>query len=361
MDLSSNQNKNAQVKKTEKVSNEVADYEDDNDYDDDSYVDDEVEEANKEFDDKNDEYDEDNNNEDEEDYFGNLKGYFKEEIGKQLAYTDMISAKIAGKEANKNDAVNSDSTFDGVNKLGTRKLLRKKSDFGKEYDYLFTDNVYKQDDFDAIFKDDDFQNEDEKILFRKARYWMKMARKNKKLIFPGYDKKSKIPINREALKKHIYASVDRTLQHGPLASSFNKANINEAIIRWRIHKDDVGSADVQAAIAHEKVKYLTMHMLKNKHDMSTKRALQAYVVMRRKQLDYIHRHNVTRASEMVQAFGIRFHPSNRPWQRAVKYSAYRNTKSRFEISSLGVKKIVKQKKGKRRINYDYTHKYSDQL
>lgn len=58
---------------------------------------------------------------------------------------------------------------------------------------------------------------------------------------------------------------------GPSATIFNKANIDAAVAKWRKHDKDVGSAEVQVAIANEKIKYLTKHLLANKKDVAAKR------------------------------------------------------------------------------------------
>jgi small subunit ribosomal protein S15 len=45
-----------------------------------------------------------------------------------------------------------------------------------------------------------------------------------------------------------------------------------------MHEGDVGSAQVQVAIANERLGQLTRHLLANKKDMSAKRGLQVGVI-----------------------------------------------------------------------------------
>lgn len=115
----------------------------------------------------------------------------------------------------------------------------------------------------------------------------------------------------------------------------------EAIEKWRRHENDVGSSEVQVAIADERVKYLTRHMLANKHDNSAKRGLQAVVVTRRKFLDDLYRRDAAKATAMAKELGIRFRPKGRFWDKLVKYAAYKNTKHKYIYTENGRKKRVK--------------------
>lgn len=115
----------------------------------------------------------------------------------------------------------------------------------------------------------------------------------------------------------------------------------DTIAKWRRHETDVGSSEVQVAIADERVKYLTRHLLNNKHDNSAKRGLQALVVARRKFLDDIYRRDPDKAMTMAAELGVRFKPSGQVWDKIAKYSAFKNTKHKYIKTADGRKKRVK--------------------
>lgn len=116
----------------------------------------------------------------------------------------------------------------------------------------------------------------------------------------------------------------------PSSSIFNQANIKAAVEKWRKHDKDVGSAEVQIAIANEKIKYLTKHLLANKKDVAAKRGLDTLVNTRRKFLNYLFVTNSAKALEMVKELKIRFRPPGRQWDKEAKYAAYKNTKTVFK-------------------------------
>mmetsp|Transcript_61821 Transcript_61821/g.121661 ORF Transcript_61821/g.121661 Transcript_61821/m.121661 type:complete len:250 (+) Transcript_61821:34-783(+) len=122
----------------------------------------------------------------------------------------------------------------------------------------------------------------------------------------------------------------RIANKGPSSADVNAGVIHGAMERWRLHDNDVGSAEVQVAIAHERVKYLTSHLLQNKKDLAAKRGLQALVVARRKSLEYLSRKNPEKAQLMADELGIRFRPpsSGKDWDRQMRYGAFKNTKSK---------------------------------
>lgn len=128
----------------------------------------------------------------------------------------------------------------------------------------------------------------------------------------------------------------------PSSADLNAEHINSAVLRWRKHDTDVGSAEVQVAIADEKIKYLTKHLLANRKDLSAKRGLQAMVVTRRKFLDYLSRTDADKARLMVQELGIRFRSSGNQWDKLAKYGAFTNTKAKYVKGTDGKKRRIKK-------------------
>ena len=115
----------------------------------------------------------------------------------------------------------------------------------------------------------------------------------------------------------------------PPASALNKEALTAAVAKWRKHDKDCGSAEVQVAIANEKIKYLTKHLLANKYDVSSRRGLNALVNHRRKFLNYLYEHDRQKATQMITELGIRFRPPGRLWDKEAKYNSFTNTKSKW--------------------------------
>lgn len=109
---------------------------------------------------------------------------------------------------------------------------------------------------------------------------------------------------------------------GPAQPFVNQQNVIAQMDKWRRHASDVGSPEVQIAQAHERIKYLTAHMQRNRKDHASKRGLVAIVNKRRKLLNYLYSENPEKALEMVNALGIRFTPLSAIPTRSEKYAVY---------------------------------------
>ncbi|MFO7932777.1 MAG: 30S ribosomal protein S15 [Bacteroidales bacterium] len=68
---------------------------------------------------------------------------------------------------------------------------------------------------------------------------------------------------------------------------------------------DTGSAEAQIAIFTERINHLTQHLLTNKKDYSTQRALLKLVGKRRKLLDYLKEKDIERYREIIKSLKIR--------------------------------------------------------
>ena len=117
---------------------------------------------------------------------------------------------------------------------------------------------------------------------------------------------------------------------GATGFDINSANVKSAIKRWQKHETDCGSAEVQVAIANERIKYLTKHLLANKKDVSTRRGLNTLVTARRKFLNFLYENDKPKAEMMISELGIRFRPPGRLWDKDAKYGAFKNTKSKWQ-------------------------------
>ncbi len=68
---------------------------------------------------------------------------------------------------------------------------------------------------------------------------------------------------------------------------------------------DTGSAEGQIAIFTTRINHLTQHLLANKKDYSTQRALLKLVGKRRKLLDYLKEKDIERYRSIIKSLGIR--------------------------------------------------------
>ncbi len=71
------------------------------------------------------------------------------------------------------------------------------------------------------------------------------------------------------------------------------------------HKNDTGSAAVQAGIMTERIKELTEHLKVNKHDFAARRGLLQLVGKRKRHLQYIAAKDGNAYLELIKKLGIR--------------------------------------------------------
>ena len=83
-------------------------------------------------------------------------------------------------------------------------------------------------------------------------------------------------------------------------------NQKERIIKkYRVHKTDTGSPEVQIAILTAEIKQLTGHMKKHKHDFSSRLGLIRKVQERKKLLTYLERENVDSYKKLTKALKLK--------------------------------------------------------
>jgi len=68
---------------------------------------------------------------------------------------------------------------------------------------------------------------------------------------------------------------------------------------------DTGSAEGQIAIFTTRINHLTQHLLSNKKDYTTQRALLKLVGKRRKLLDYLKDNDIERYRSIIKSLKIR--------------------------------------------------------
>jgi small subunit ribosomal protein S15 len=85
----------------------------------------------------------------------------------------------------------------------------------------------------------------------------------------------------------------------------DKEKKTETISKFKSHKGDTGSTEVQVALLTERINRLTEHMTANRHDYHTQRGLLKLVGQRRRLLAYLSREDVDRYRNLTAKLGLR--------------------------------------------------------
>ncbi|MCL5795193.1 MAG: 30S ribosomal protein S15 [Patescibacteria group bacterium] len=77
------------------------------------------------------------------------------------------------------------------------------------------------------------------------------------------------------------------------------------IEKYRTHKTDTGSAEVQIALLSEKIMELTKHLESHKKDSDSRRGLLKMVGKRRKLLNYLDKNDPKKYEKIIKDLGLR--------------------------------------------------------
>jgi small subunit ribosomal protein S15 len=80
---------------------------------------------------------------------------------------------------------------------------------------------------------------------------------------------------------------------------------SQTISKYRIHKSDSGSPEVQVALLSQRISQLTEHFKTHKKDHHSRRGLLSMVARRRRLLNYLKDRNPERYKTLIQSLGIR--------------------------------------------------------
>lgn len=80
---------------------------------------------------------------------------------------------------------------------------------------------------------------------------------------------------------------------------------SQMITKYRIHKTDSGSPEVQVALLSQRILQLNDHFKANKLDHHSRRGLLMMVARRRKLLKYLKDRSPDRYQTLIQSLGIR--------------------------------------------------------
>jgi len=79
----------------------------------------------------------------------------------------------------------------------------------------------------------------------------------------------------------------------------------EVIGKYRVHKTDTGSPEVQVAILSQRILQLTEHFKTHQKDHHSRRGLLSMVARRRRLLDYLKSKSPERYKALITNLGIR--------------------------------------------------------
>ncbi|HZQ53381.1 MAG TPA: 30S ribosomal protein S15 [Bryobacteraceae bacterium] len=80
---------------------------------------------------------------------------------------------------------------------------------------------------------------------------------------------------------------------------------SQVIGKYRIHKSDSGSPEVQVALLSQRISQLTEHFKAHQKDHHSKRGLLSLIARRRKLLNYLKDRSPERYTTLIQSLGIR--------------------------------------------------------
>ncbi|PIP21517.1 MAG: 30S ribosomal protein S15 [Candidatus Nealsonbacteria bacterium CG23_combo_of_CG06-09_8_20_14_all_40_13] len=75
--------------------------------------------------------------------------------------------------------------------------------------------------------------------------------------------------------------------------------------KYRIHKQDTGSAEVQVALLTQRIKDLSEHLAQHKKDTDSRRGLLLMIGKRRRLLVYLAKHDVDQYQKLIADLGLR--------------------------------------------------------
>ncbi len=84
----------------------------------------------------------------------------------------------------------------------------------------------------------------------------------------------------------------------------SRENKENTIGKYKQHKDDTGSSEVQIALLTERINMLINHLKENKKDQHSRRGLLMVVGKRKRLLNYLERKNEKRYESLVKELGL---------------------------------------------------------
>ena len=85
----------------------------------------------------------------------------------------------------------------------------------------------------------------------------------------------------------------------------DKEQRSAIVEQYRLHEGDTGSTEVQVAILTTRIRQLTEHLKKHRHDHHTERGLYKLIGRRKRLMSYLWREDRARYQTLVAALGLR--------------------------------------------------------
>jgi len=85
----------------------------------------------------------------------------------------------------------------------------------------------------------------------------------------------------------------------------NTAAKSETIAQFKTHDSDTGSSEVQIALLTGRINHLTEHLRVHRKDFHSRRGLLQMASRRRKLLDYVKKHDLSKYNELLQKLNLR--------------------------------------------------------
>jgi small subunit ribosomal protein S15 len=79
----------------------------------------------------------------------------------------------------------------------------------------------------------------------------------------------------------------------------------EIIAKFKTHDSDTGSSEVQIALLTARINHLTEHLRVHRKDFHSRRGLLQMASRRRKLLDYVKKHELSKYNELLQKLNLR--------------------------------------------------------
>jgi len=87
--------------------------------------------------------------------------------------------------------------------------------------------------------------------------------------------------------------------------ALTKEEKEKAIVDFKLHKEDTGSADVQVALLSQEIQELLKHLKKNPKDHHSRRGLLKMVIKRKRLLKYLAKESKKRHNAVVEKIGLK--------------------------------------------------------
>jgi small subunit ribosomal protein S15 len=85
----------------------------------------------------------------------------------------------------------------------------------------------------------------------------------------------------------------------------DKEQRNAIVEQYGLHEGDTGSTEVQVAILTTRIRQLTEHLKKHRHDHNTERGLYKLIGRRKRLMTYLWREDRARYQALVVGLGLR--------------------------------------------------------